>query len=207
MSEPARDRCHMAVVSRRAAPQRSTSGLGTGTNEREPPDHQTDRADVAVLHWLRPRLSGETAGMRTRRPRSAPLPRSAFAGFRFPPDVIVLAVRWYLRFGLSYRDVEELLTERGVQGRPRHRLQVGTTVHGVVRRRRPVCGHAPGDRWHIDGTYLKVNGIWRCAYRASPITERRSTPRRRSVARVAEAVGDTVRREHRTCTRRVAEPV
>jgi hypothetical protein len=40
---------------------------------------------------------------------------SAFAGFRFPPDVIVLAVRWYLRFGLSYRDVEELLAERGIE--------------------------------------------------------------------------------------------
>jgi transposase-like protein len=38
--------------------------------------------------------------MTTRRPRSAPVPRSAFAGFRFPSDVIVLAVRWYLRFGL-----------------------------------------------------------------------------------------------------------
>jgi transposase, IS6 family len=43
------------------------------------------------------------------------MPRSAFAGFRFPPDVIVLAVRWCLRFGLSCRDVEELLTERGVE--------------------------------------------------------------------------------------------
>jgi transposase-like protein len=38
---------------------------------------------------------------------------SAFAGFPFPRDVIVLAVRWYLR-NLSYRDVEELLVERGV---------------------------------------------------------------------------------------------
>jgi short chain dehydrogenase len=38
----------------------------------------------------------------------------AFAGFRFPPDVISVAVRWYLRYGLSYRDVEELLAERGV---------------------------------------------------------------------------------------------
>ena len=46
--------------------------------------------------------------------RSIPA-RSTFAGFRFPSDVIVLAVRWYLRFGLSYRDVEELLTERGVE--------------------------------------------------------------------------------------------
>jgi transposase, IS6 family len=41
-------------------------------------------------------------------------PSSSFAGFRFPPDVITLAVRWYLRYGLSYRDVEELLAERGV---------------------------------------------------------------------------------------------
>jgi transposase-like protein len=39
---------------------------------------------------------------------------SAFAGFRFPPEVISVAVRWYLRYGLSYRDVEELLGERGV---------------------------------------------------------------------------------------------
>jgi transposase-like protein len=42
-------------------------------------------------------------------------PKSAFAGFRFPPEVIVVAVRWYLRFNLSYRDIEELLVERGVE--------------------------------------------------------------------------------------------
>jgi transposase-like protein len=53
--------------------------------------------------------------MSARRPDPAPVHRSAFAGFCFPPEVIVLAVRWYLRFGLSYRDVEELLAERGVQ--------------------------------------------------------------------------------------------
>jgi IS6 family transposase len=53
--------------------------------------------------------------MRTGRPCPAPVARSAFAGFCFPPHVIVLAVRWYLRFALSYRDVEELLAERGVQ--------------------------------------------------------------------------------------------
>jgi hypothetical protein len=59
---------------------------------------------------------GQTPAMRTaHRPRLTPVPRSAFAGFRFPVDVIVLAVRWYLRFGLSYRDVGELLSERGVE--------------------------------------------------------------------------------------------
>jgi hypothetical protein len=52
---------------------------------------------------------------RIRRVRPVLPPPSAFTGFRFPREVIVLAVRWYLRYGLSYRDVEELLAERGVQ--------------------------------------------------------------------------------------------
>ncbi|MBV9729019.1 MAG: IS6 family transposase, partial [Pseudonocardiales bacterium] len=49
-----------------------------------------------------------------RRSARVPAPRSRFAGFRFPPEVILVAVRWYLRYGLSYRDVEELLAERGI---------------------------------------------------------------------------------------------
>ena len=49
-----------------------------------------------------------------RRRPAPPVPRSAFTGFRFPPEAITVAVRWYLRYGLSYRDVEELLAERGI---------------------------------------------------------------------------------------------
>jgi transposase-like protein len=104
--------------------------------------------------------------MRTRRPRSAAVARSAFAGFCFPPDVIVLAVRWYLRFGLSYRDVEELLTERGVQ-------VDHVTIYRWVQRFTPLlaeaarpCGHGVGDRWQVDETYVKVAGRWRYVYRA-----------------------------------------
>ena len=41
--------------------------------------------------------------------------QSAFAGYRFPPEVIILALRGYLRYGLSFRDVEELLVERGIE--------------------------------------------------------------------------------------------
>ena len=44
-----------------------------------------------------------------------PAPTSSFAGFRFPPEVITVAVRWYLRYALSYRDIEELLAERGIE--------------------------------------------------------------------------------------------
>ena len=49
-----------------------------------------------------------------RRPVAVPAPQSSFVGFRFPREVIMLAVRWYLRYGLSYRDVEELLAQRGI---------------------------------------------------------------------------------------------
>jgi hypothetical protein len=59
---------------------------------------------------------GESCEMPRVRPhRLGPVSSGAFAGFRFPPDVIVLAMRWYLRFGLSYRDVEELLSERRIE--------------------------------------------------------------------------------------------
>src|SRR5512132_2918742 len=79
--------------------------------------------------------------MRTRRPRPAPVPRSALAGFRFPPDVIVVTVRWSLRFGLSYRDVEELLTERGVEADH-------VTVYRWVQRYTPLLADAARPRRH-----------------------------------------------------------
>jgi transposase, IS6 family len=91
---------------------------------------------------------------------------SAFAGFRFLREVISVAVRWYLRYGLSYRDVEELLAEHGV--RVDH-----VTVYRWVQRftgefieaARP-CRRLPGDRWFVDETYVKVAGRWTYLYRA-----------------------------------------
>ena len=90
----------------------------------------------------------------------------SFAGFRFPPDVILLAVRWYLRYGLSYRDVEELLAERGAE-------VDHVTIYRWVQRFTPLvieaarpCRHSVGDRWFVDETYVKVAGVWRYVYRA-----------------------------------------
>jgi transposase-like protein len=80
--------------------------------------------------------------------------------------VIVVAVRWYLRHGLSYRDLEELLAERGVE-------VDHVSVYRWVQRFTPLLGdaarlarHSPGDRWFVDETYVKVNGVWRYVYRA-----------------------------------------
>ena len=64
---------------------------------------------MALLHWRKVAPAGERGGMK-RRLRPVPVaPNSAFGGFRFPPEIIVLAVHWYLPYGLSYRDVEERL--------------------------------------------------------------------------------------------------
>jgi transposase-like protein len=80
--------------------------------------------------------------------------------------VILLAVRWYLRYGLSYRDVEELLAERDVD-------VDHVTVYRWVQRFTPLvieaarpCRHSVGDRWFVDETYVRVAGVWRYVYRA-----------------------------------------
>jgi transposase, IS6 family len=93
-------------------------------------------------------------------------PKSAFAGFRFPAEVIMVGVRWYLRYNLSYRDIEELLAERGVE-------VDHVSVFRWVQRFTPLLAnaarfarHSPGDRWYVDETYVKVNGAWRYVYRA-----------------------------------------
>src|SRR5690348_2390009 len=100
---------------------------------------------------------------------------SVFAGFRFPREVIAVAVRWYLRYGLSYPDVEELLAERGI-------TVDHVTVYRWVQRFAPefieaarLCRHAPGDRWFVDETYLKVAGRWTYLYRAIDQHVRSST--------------------------------
>ncbi len=81
-------------------------------------------------------------------------------------DIILLCVRWYLRYSLSYRDLEEMMRERG--------LQVDhTTIYRWVqqyapeleRRCRP---HLTGtnDSWRVDETYVKVKKVWMYLYRA-----------------------------------------
>ena len=89
-----------------------------------------------------------------------------FAGYRFPPDVIALAVRWYLRFRLSYADVAELLAERGVRVDP-------SSVYAWVQEFAPLYEdaarayrHAAGERWSVDETYVKIAGDWAYVYRA-----------------------------------------
>jgi transposase, IS6 family len=82
------------------------------------------------------------------------------------PAIILCAVRWYLRYSLSYRDVEELLEERGLE-------TDHTTVWRWVQRYAPELDQRmrrklkPTNRsWRVDETYVKVKGTWRYLYRA-----------------------------------------
>jgi IS6 family transposase len=102
---------------------------------------------------------------RNRRPRPPVQAPSAFTGFRFPPDVILLAVRWYLRYAVSYRDLGSC-SERGIE-------VDHVTLFRWVQRFTPELidaarpnRHAVGDWWFVYETYVKVNGVWRYVYRA-----------------------------------------
>ncbi len=84
---------------------------------------------------------------------------------RFPPEIIAHAVWLYFRFALSYRDVEELLAERGViltyETVRQWCRKFGQTYANGRRRRRP----RPGDKWHLDEVFIGINGrmhyLWR----------------------------------------------
>jgi transposase, IS6 family len=91
---------------------------------------------------------------------------SAPAGYRFPREVIAVAVRWYLRYALSYRDVEELLAERGIEvDHVTVYRWVQTFTAEFIDAARP-ARHAVGNRWFLDETYVKVAGRWIYLYRA-----------------------------------------
>jgi transposase, IS6 family len=91
---------------------------------------------------------------------------SAPAGYRFPREVIAVAVRWYLPHGLSYRDVEELLAERGITvDHVTVYRWVQTFTCEFIDAARP-ARYARGDRWFVDETHVKAAGRRTYLYRA-----------------------------------------
>jgi putative transposase len=88
-----------------------------------------------------------------------------YKGFRFPPEIISHAVWLYFRFSLSFRDVEELLAQRGIivtyETVRQWCLKFGQTYANERRHRHPCCG----DKWHLDEVVLTIRGqkhyLWR----------------------------------------------
>ena len=90
----------------------------------------------------------------------------AFRDFRFPAEVILWAVRWYLQFPVSYRDLERMLADRGVVVdhtavyRCVHRF--APEIEKRMRRHLRPCRGA----WHVADTYVPGHGQWRYLDRA-----------------------------------------
>jgi len=93
------------------------------------------------------------------------MPRSQYHGHRFPPEIIRQAVWLYLRFTLSFRDVEDLLAERGLdvsyETIRRWVLKFGPIFARELRRRRA----RPSSTWHLDEMVIRIGGerfwLWR----------------------------------------------
>ena len=89
----------------------------------------------------------------------------SYAGYRFPPEIIQQTIWLYLRFTLSFRDVEDLLAERGItvsyETIRRWVNHFGPMIAADLRKRRP----KPHTIWHLDEVYLKIDGrlvyLWR----------------------------------------------
>jgi transposase-like protein len=91
--------------------------------------------------------------------------RATYPGYRFPAEIINQAVWLYHVFGLSLREVELILSERDIavthESIRQWCLKFGADFARKLRRRRP----RPGDTWHLDAMFLKINGelhyLWR----------------------------------------------
>src|SRR6201996_6305415 len=89
-----------------------------------------------------------------------------FEGRHFDREIIVLCVRWYLRFKLSFRDLVQMMAERGLS-------MAHTTIMRWVHHYAPECerrwnqfARSVGPSWRVDETYVKIRGEWVYLYRA-----------------------------------------
>jgi len=89
-----------------------------------------------------------------------------FKGRHTPKPIILQCVRWYCSYALSYRNIEEMMAERGLK--IDHSTLNRWVVHYAPKLEKAFHQKKklPGDRWRLDETYLKVNGKWKYYYRA-----------------------------------------
>ena len=111
---------------------------------------------------------------------------SSYKGHRYPGEIIAHCVWLYLRFPLSFREVEELMLARGVvvsyETIRAWCAKFGQAYANQLRRRRA----PPGDKWHLDEVFVKINGtihyLWRAVDQHGNVLDILVQPRRNAVA-------------------------
>jgi putative transposase len=106
----------------------------------------------------------------------------SYRGFRFPAEVISHCVWLYYRFSLSFREVEEMMAQRGItlshETVRQWCAKFGQTYANGLRRRRP----RPGDKWHLDEVFIKIGGkthyLWRAVDQHGTVLDILVTSRR-----------------------------
>ncbi len=91
--------------------------------------------------------------------------KNPFKHHRFPPQVILLAVRWYCRYPLSYRDVRDLLCERGIHADPATINRWVIKFGPLIAKKTRLLRYPRTMLWHVDETYIRVAGKWRYLWR------------------------------------------
>src|SRR3712207_5717322 len=94
------------------------------------------------------------------------MPLLSYSGYRFPRDIIQRAVWMYLRFTLSFRDVEELLAERGIEVTYESIRRWVVTFGPAIARRLRTQRPKPHGRWHLDEMFVQIGGKQMYRWRA-----------------------------------------
>jgi transposase, IS6 family len=85
---------------------------------------------------------------------------------RFPVEIILMCVRWYCKYGISYRDLAEMMQERGIKVDPSTLFRwVQRYAPEIEKRIRQHQGSRSGS-WRVDETYVRVGGRWKYLFRA-----------------------------------------
>lgn len=90
----------------------------------------------------------------------------SFKGMRFPTDVILVCIRWYAAYPLSYRHIEEMMGERGVSVDHSTINRWAIRFLPVIEKQSRKHKRQVGTSWRMDETYIRVKGIWKYLYRA-----------------------------------------
>jgi IS6 family transposase len=118
--------------------------------------------------------------------------KSPFKGRQFTAEIILWAVRWYLQFPISYRDLERMLADRGVKVDHTTLFRwIQVYAPELDKRVRPHLRMTNGS-WRVDETYIRVKGEWVYLYRQSADHHGRQERRLSSCGKSHEAGADAL---------------